>query len=135
MNRMCKAQHRESIDRVYLHIATDCHVESIDTHHEIHESHQVFRERYQFSTVVTAHSTRTHMAGFIGIETSPDGKYVAIIERRGGNGDYISIYHANSYILLQRFALDLVDVENIKWSPNSMYLIAWDNCLYVSIST
>ncbi|KAK4508946.1 uncharacterized protein ATC70_013219 [Mucor velutinosus] len=65
-----------------------------------------------------------------GIETSPDGKYVAIIERHGGNGDYISIYHANSYILLQRFALDLVDVEDIKWSPNSMYIIAWDNCLY-----
>jgi len=78
-------------------------------------------------------NAHTHVAGFIGIETSPDGKYVAMIERRGGNGDYISIYHANSYILLQRFALDLVDIENIKWSPNSMYLIAWDNCLYVSM--
>ncbi|EPB83563.1 hypothetical protein HMPREF1544_09665 [Mucor circinelloides 1006PhL] len=57
------------------------------------------------------------------------GKYLAIIKRHD-KGDYISIYHANSYILLQRFELDLVDVENIKWSPNNMYIIAWDNCLY-----
>lgn len=76
--------------------------------------------------------TNSQVAGyFIGIETSPDGKYLAIIKRHD-KGDYISIYHANSYILLQRFELDLVDVENIKWSPNNMYIIAWDNCLYVS---
>ncbi|CEP09942.1 hypothetical protein [Parasitella parasitica] len=64
-----------------------------------------------------------------GIETSPDGKYIAIIEKHDGK-DYISIYHANSFILLQRFELDTVNVENIKWSPNNMYIAAWDNCLY-----
>ncbi|KAI8636550.1 WD40-repeat-containing domain protein [Parasitella parasitica] len=68
-----------------------------------------------------------------GIETSPNGEHTAIIEKYDGK-DYVSIYHANSFILLQRFELDTVDVENIKWSPNSMYIAAWDACLYHKLS-
>ncbi|KAG2210736.1 hypothetical protein INT46_008558 [Mucor plumbeus] len=64
-----------------------------------------------------------------GIETSSDGKYVAVIEKHDGK-EYIGIYHANSYILLQRFELDTVDVDNMKWSPDNMYIAVWDNRLY-----
>lgn len=34
-----------------------------------------------------------------GIEASPNGQFVAIVEKKNGK-DYISIYHGNSFILL-----------------------------------
>ncbi|KAI8383073.1 hypothetical protein BD560DRAFT_364711 [Blakeslea trispora] len=63
------------------------------------------------------------------IEFSPDGQFVAIVELNEGK-EYIGIYHANSFILLQRFEAETVDLENLKWSPNSMFIAVWDNCIY-----
>ncbi|KAI7901295.1 uncharacterized protein BX663DRAFT_514043 [Cokeromyces recurvatus] len=64
-----------------------------------------------------------------GIEFSPDGKYVAIVEKYNGK-DCIGIYQGNSFILLHRFEVDTVNLDNIKWSPDSLYIAVWDNCLY-----
>ncbi|KAI8091051.1 uncharacterized protein B0P05DRAFT_528559 [Gilbertella persicaria] len=64
-----------------------------------------------------------------GIEFSPDGNYVAIVELIEGK-EYISIYHANSFILLQRFEVDTADLENLIWSFDSMFIAVWDNCIY-----
>ncbi|RCH79368.1 WD repeat-containing protein wrap73, partial [Rhizopus stolonifer] len=63
------------------------------------------------------------------IEFSPDGNYVAIVELIEGK-EYISIYHANSFILLQRFEVDTADLENLVWSFDSMFIAVWDNCIY-----
>ncbi|EIE90508.1 hypothetical protein RO3G_15219 [Rhizopus delemar RA 99-880] len=54
------------------------------------------------------------------IETSPDGKYVAVVHKRNGK-DTLSVYHSSSFILLEQFELNMVDVENIRWSPDSSY--------------
>lgn len=64
-----------------------------------------------------------------GIEASPDKKYMAIVEIHQGK-DYIGIYHGSSYRLLQRFEVNTVDLENIKWSSDSAYVAVWDNCIY-----
>ncbi|KAI8988936.1 hypothetical protein BDB01DRAFT_783669 [Pilobolus umbonatus] len=64
-----------------------------------------------------------------GVESSPDNKYIAIAEVHQGK-DHIGIYHGTTYHLLERFEVDTVDMENMKWSPNSDYLCVWDNCLY-----
>ncbi|KAG1381420.1 hypothetical protein G6F61_003178 [Rhizopus arrhizus] len=63
------------------------------------------------------------------IETSPDGKYVAVVHKRNGK-DTLSVYHSSSFILLEQFELNMVDVENIRWSPDSSCIAVWDNCLY-----
>ncbi|CAO3700242.1 unnamed protein product [Rhizopus stolonifer] len=63
------------------------------------------------------------------IETSPDGKYVAVVHKRSGK-DTLSIYHSASFVLLESFEVGTVDLENIKWSPDSSCLAVWDNCLY-----
>ncbi|KAI9476565.1 MAG: WD40-repeat-containing domain protein [Benjaminiella poitrasii] len=64
-----------------------------------------------------------------GIEFSPDKNYVAIVEKYKEK-DCIGIYHGNSFILLHRFEVNTVDLDDIKWCPDSMYIAIWDNCLY-----
>ncbi|ORY92343.1 hypothetical protein BCR43DRAFT_498198, partial [Syncephalastrum racemosum] len=66
-----------------------------------------------------------------GCEYSPDKKYIAIVENRQGK-DYIGIY-SQSLQLLKHFSPDTTDLENIRWSPNSHYLLVWDNCLYYKL--
>ncbi|CEI95195.1 hypothetical protein RMCBS344292_09389 [Rhizopus microsporus] len=67
------------------------------------------------------------------IETSPDGKYTAVIHKRSGK-DVLGIYHSASFISLQQFEVNTVDLDNMKWSPDSSCIAIWDNCLYHTLS-
>lgn len=79
-------------------------MEFIYCRNEIYESYQIFRERF---LVFYFFFYISIFISDLGIETSSDGKYVAVIEKHDGK-DYISIYHANSYILLQVNVLDII---------------------------
>ncbi|KAI8077860.1 WD40-repeat-containing domain protein [Halteromyces radiatus] len=63
---------------------------------------------------------------------SHDGKYMAIVEKKDGK-DYIDILDATSYELLQQFLTETTDVASIQWSPDSQFIIAYDNCLYYKL--
>ncbi|KAI9283207.1 hypothetical protein BY458DRAFT_467448 [Sporodiniella umbellata] len=67
-----------------------------------------------------------------GIEASPDGKYIAVAHKRLGK-DTLSVYYSASFVLLQQFELNTVDLENFKWSPDSSCIAVWDSCLYNSL--
>ncbi|KAG0191222.1 WD repeat-containing protein wrap73 [Apophysomyces sp. BC1034] len=67
-----------------------------------------------------------------GCESSPDGKYIAIVEDRNGK-DYVAIYSGSTLMLLRHFATETVDLENIRWSPDGRFLAMWDNCLYYKL--
>jgi hypothetical protein len=47
-----------------------------------------------------------------GIETSPDGKYVAVAEKKNGK-DYICIYHSNSFIQLEVYQHE-INIINLR---------------------
>ncbi|ORE05223.1 YVTN repeat-like/Quino protein amine dehydrogenase [Rhizopus microsporus var. microsporus] len=67
------------------------------------------------------------------IETSPDGKYTAVIHKRSGK-DALGIYHSASFISLQQFEVNTTDLDNMKWSPDSSCIAIWDNYLYHTLS-
>ncbi|KAI8088518.1 hypothetical protein BDF21DRAFT_358265 [Thamnidium elegans] len=64
-----------------------------------------------------------------GIETSPDGSYVAVARKDSGK-DYISIYYGGSFTQLEHFEAGTVDLQNLKWSPDGIFIAIWDSCLY-----
>ncbi|KAI8878782.1 WD40 repeat-like protein [Backusella circina FSU 941] len=66
-----------------------------------------------------------------GIEKSPNMKYTAIVQAQNGK-EYLSFY-SNSFVLMQKIELETVDLENIKWSPDSLAIAVWDNCLYHNV--
>ncbi|KAI8982449.1 WD40-repeat-containing domain protein [Mycotypha africana] len=67
-----------------------------------------------------------------GIENSPDSRWTAVVQKIDGK-DCISLYNADFNYLFQSFEVDTVDLEDLKWSPSSMYIAAWDNCLYYKL--
>ncbi|KAI8062693.1 hypothetical protein BC940DRAFT_308137 [Gongronella butleri] len=59
---------------------------------------------------------------------SPDGKYLAVLILRDGR-DMIALLNAKSLRLLQRIELDTADAVHLSWSPDSQFIVAFDNCL------
>ncbi|CAO3643055.1 unnamed protein product [Cunninghamella echinulata] len=64
-----------------------------------------------------------------GCVSSPDGKYMAIVETKDAR-DYIDILDGKSFVLLQQFPVDTTDLAHVQWSPDSQFLAIYDNCLY-----
>ncbi|KAI7864666.1 hypothetical protein BDF14DRAFT_1884088 [Spinellus fusiger] len=63
-----------------------------------------------------------------GFQWSPDGEYFAVLVTHHGK-DGLHIY--NSYwTLLKEIVCDTTDAVDLAWSPNSQWLVVWDNCLY-----
>ncbi|CAO3612163.1 unnamed protein product [Cunninghamella blakesleeana] len=67
-----------------------------------------------------------------GCVPSPDGKYVAIVETKNAK-DYINILDGKSFILLKQFLVDTADLAHIQWSPDSQFIVVYDNCLYYKL--
>ncbi|KAI9472924.1 WD40-repeat-containing domain protein [Zychaea mexicana] len=67
-----------------------------------------------------------------GCEISPDKNYVAIVENRQGK-DGIGIYTWSASAIFKHIVTDTNDLCNIRWSPDSQFLAAWDNCLYYKL--
>ncbi|KAG2200729.1 hypothetical protein INT47_002773 [Mucor saturninus] len=63
-----------------------------------------------------------------GIETSPDGNYIAIARKENGK-DCISTYSSSTFDLLEHFEVGTVNLQNLKWSPDGMFIAVWDHCL------
>ncbi|ORZ21647.1 hypothetical protein BCR42DRAFT_407996 [Absidia repens] len=68
----------------------------------------------------------------IGCVSSPDGKYIAVVEKKDSK-DYLIILNAKSFSLLQRFLLGTTDVVKVQWSPDSQFCAVIDNCIYYKI--
>lgn len=62
------------------------------------------------------------------LDFSPDGKYVAIAERRNSI-DYISIFDCVSWQLVKHFKTNTDDLDGIKWAPKWHVICAWESCL------
>ncbi|ORY23945.1 hypothetical protein BCR39DRAFT_548449 [Naematelia encephala] len=64
---------------------------------------------------------------------SPDGRYLAIVERHGGK-DHVGVYDAQAgYRLVRHFALQTIDIQSLTWSPCGRYLAAVDSALSYSL--
>eukprot|EP00825_Cyclidium_porcatum_P005999 TRINITY_DN12947_c0_g1_i4.p1 TRINITY_DN12947_c0_g1~~TRINITY_DN12947_c0_g1_i4.p1 ORF type:complete len:438 (+),score=78.06 TRINITY_DN12947_c0_g1_i4:103-1416(+) len=63
-----------------------------------------------------------------GIQFSQDGKFMALVERQETK-DYIGIYYTKDWKLLNHFQVETLDLQDILWSKNSMFILAWDNSI------
>lgn len=59
---------------------------------------------------------------------SPDGRYLALIERRDCK-DYISIFSCSAWQLMKHFEVETKDATGVSWSPDSRVICIWESPL------
>ncbi|KAL9643218.1 hypothetical protein ABK040_014675 [Willaertia magna] len=68
-----------------------------------------------------------------GLDFSPNGKYMALVERRDCK-DYISIIVTETWELVKHFPVRTKNLVDMKWSPDGRFLVVWDSNLEYSIT-
>ena len=63
-----------------------------------------------------------------GISFSPNGQFLAVAERENGK-DSITIIRLDDWSAICNFQISTIDVSDLKWSPNSLYLCISDSIL------
>jgi len=62
-----------------------------------------------------------------GIVFSPDGKFLAVLERDQGK-DFVGLYHLETWQQVNVFAVETEDAVDLQWSADSRVLVVTDNC-------
>ncbi|CAG9466606.1 unnamed protein product [Pedinophyceae sp. YPF-701] len=70
--------------------------------------------------------------GASGVAFSPDGRYMAVPERRACK-DYVRLYACGSWELLGRFSVDTTDLAGLAISPDGAYIACWDSELQYKV--
>lgn len=60
-----------------------------------------------------------------GLDFSPDGRYMALAERRDCK-DVVSVFDCSNWQLVQHFPVATQDLAGLKWSPDGCALAMWD---------
>lgn len=55
-----------------------------------------------------------------------NGLLGAVAERKDAK-DYVNIVDCSSWAVVNRFAVDMLDMAGMEWSPNGHYLCVWDS--------
>lgn len=53
---------------------------------------------------------------------------MALAERRETK-DYIGIYFTKDWKPVNYFPIEMLDLCDLMWSPNSHFIVSWDTCL------
>ncbi|EEP78053.1 predicted protein [Uncinocarpus reesii 1704] len=67
-------------------------------------------------------------SGFNGYAFRPQSAHLAILLKLDGN-DVLSVHEPESYRCIATAAVQLVDVQGLKWSPNGTWIACWGNSL------
>ncbi|KAK2165292.1 hypothetical protein LSH36_52g03026 [Paralvinella palmiformis] len=67
-----------------------------------------------------------------GLSFSPDGKFLALAERRDCK-DYISVFVCSTWQLVKHFEPETEDLTGLEWSPNGRVICVWESCLQYKI--
>lgn len=63
-----------------------------------------------------------------GLEFSPDGRYMALAERRDCK-DHLSIFDSDKWSLAHHFPVATKDLAGLSWSPSGSVICVWESCL------
>lgn len=68
-----------------------------------------------------------------GLAFSPNGKYMALAERRDGK-DYISIIITDTWEMVKSFSANTKHLSDLAWSPDGRMLVLWDDLISYRVS-
>ncbi|ORX48249.1 WD40 repeat-like protein [Hesseltinella vesiculosa] len=63
---------------------------------------------------------------------SPDGKYITVLQIKDAK-DHLLILDATSFRLLVEFDLDTADATHVSWSPDSQFIVTFDNSIQYKV--